>query len=88
MKEKRNPHPGKIPNRRGGHLRQRDLKVSKKSAIAGLRWAKQSESHTDYLHHHPRHHSLRHLGGALRLRVWRSILGRGLGLAVWTQLKG
>ena len=37
----------------------------------------------------PRHHSLRHSGGgwALRLRLQRSLLGRGLGLAVWRQPK-
>ena len=37
MKEKRNPHPGKPPNRPGDQLRRRDLKVAEKSAIAGLR---------------------------------------------------
>ena len=38
----------------------------------------------------PRHHSLRHSGGSwvLRLRLWRSVLGRGLGLAVGRQPEG
>ena len=30
-----------------------DLKVVEKSAQDGLRRTKQSESHTDHLHHHP-----------------------------------
>ena len=57
---------------------------------AGQRRAKQSESHTDHLHHCPRHHSLRCLGRdwALRLRLRRSFLGRGLGLAGWRQPEG
>ena len=52
--------------------------------------AKQSKSCTDHLHHHPRHHSLRYSGWgwALRLRFWRSVLGKGLGLAVWRQPEG
>ena len=51
--------------------RQKDLKFTKKSAAAGLRRAKQSESCTDHLYHHPGHHSLRCLGGVwvLRLRL-------------------
>ena len=53
MKEERNTHPGKPPNSRGDQLRQKDLKVSEKSAAAGLRRAKQSASRTDHLHHHP-----------------------------------
>ena len=42
------------------------------------------------LHHCPGHHSLKLLGGdwALRFRLRRSVLGRGLGLAVWEQPKG
>ena len=54
MKEKRNPHPGKLPKQQGDQLRQRDLKVTKKSTAARLRRAKQNESCTDHLHHHPR----------------------------------
>ena len=75
MKEKRNPPLGKPPDRRKDQLSWRDLKVTEKSAAAGLRREKQSESHTDHLHHYPRHHSLRHLGGgwALRFRLWRSV---------------
>ena len=89
MKEKRNPHPGKPPNQLGDQPRQRDLKVTEKSAAAGLRRAKQSESHT-YLNHWPwtpQPEMLRWVL-ALRLRLWRSGLGRGLGLAVWGEPKG
>ena len=52
--------------------------------------AKQSESHTDHVNHWLRHHSLRHLDGgwALRLRFWRSVPGRGLGLIAWGQPEG
>ena len=87
MKEKRNPHPGKPPNRLGDQPGQRDLKVSEKSAAAVLRRAKQSESRTDNLNHWPRHHSLRCSGRAwvLRLRLWRSGMGSGLVLTVWGQ---
>ena len=90
MKEKKNLHPGKPPNQQGDKLRWRDLKITEKSAAAGLRRAKQSEIHTDHLYHHPRHHSLRCLGGgwALRPRLQRSVPGRGLGLAVWRQPEG
>ena len=44
-------------------------------------------THTDHLYHRPGHHSLRCLGRGwkLRLRLWRSVPGRGLGLAVWGQ---
>ena len=85
VKEKRNPHPGKPPYLQGDQWRWRDLKVSKKSIAAALRRrAEQSESHTDHLHHHPRHLSLRRSGGSwvLRLRLQRSVPGRGLGMAV------
>ena len=54
MKEKRNLHPRKPTNQQGEKPRQRDLKVAKKSTAAGLRRAKQNESCTDHLHHHPR----------------------------------
>ena len=64
--------------------------MAKKSRAAELRRGKQSESCTDHLHHHPGHHSLRCSGGdwALRLRLQRSVLGRGLGLALWRQPEG
>ena len=44
----------------------------------------------DHLHHTTGHHSLRHLGRcwALRLRLWRYVLGRRLGLVLWGQLEG
>lgn len=83
-----NPYPGKPPSQ-GDQLRQRDLKVIEKSSAAGLSWAKQTESHTDHWYHCHRHHSPRCSGDswALRLRIQRSVLGRGLGLAVWRQLE-
>ena len=89
MKEKKNPHPGKPPNSWKDQLSQRDLKVAKKSTTVGLRMAKQSESHIDHLNHQPRHHSLRCLGGGwmLRLRLWRSVPGKGLESVVWRQPK-
>ena len=77
----------------GSHLREgRSAKTERpqgrgESAAAGLRRAKQHESHTDLGTTSPGHHSLRCLGGGwalrtLRLRLWRSVKGRGLGLAV------
>ena len=89
MKEKRNLHHGKPPKSPRDQLGQRDLKVTEKSAAAGLR-TKQSENHTDHLHHSPEHHSLRCLGGgwARRLRLWRSVSGKGLGWPVWGQPEG
>ena len=54
MKEKRNLHPGKPPNQRKDQPSWRDLKVTEKSASAGLRMEKQSESHTDHLNHQHR----------------------------------
>ena len=73
-----------------GQLRQKDLKVTTKRAVAGLRRAKQSEGQTGYLHHHPGHHSRKHLGvdWGLRLRLQRSLPGRGIRLAVWRQPEG
>ena len=67
-----------------------DLKIAEQNAATGLRTAKQSKSHTDHLNHWPGHHSLRRSGGAwvLRLRLWRSVLRRGLGLAMWGQHEG
>ena len=90
MKEKRNPPSEKPPNPPGDQLRQRNLKVSEKSTATGLRRAKECESCKDHLNHRPGHHSLRCLGRgwALRLRLWRSVLGRGLGFAVRGQPEG
>ena len=61
-----------------------------KNAAAGLRKTKQRESHTNHLYHHLGHHGPRHLSGGweLRLRLQRSVPGRGLGLAVWRQAEG
>ena len=74
----------------GDQPRWKDHKVVEKSAAAGLRRAKQSESSTDHLHHCLRHHSLRFSGGgwALRFRLWRSLTRRGLELAVQKQPAG
>ena len=86
--KERNPQPEKPPNWQGDQSRRRNGKVTEKSTAAGLRRAKHSGSYTDYLHHHPRHHSLRGSGGGwvLILRLWRSVLRRRLGLAVWRRL--
>ena len=72
--KKRNRHLGKPPTQQGDQQRWRNLKVTEESIAFGLRRAKQSESHKDHLHHHPRPHSLRcSVGGwALRLRLWRN----------------
>ena len=90
MKEKGDPHPGKPPNQQKDKPSQRDLQDAEKSAAAGLRTEKQNESHTDHLNHWQRHHSLRRSGGgqALRLRLYRSVPGSGLGLVGWRQPKG
>ena len=48
-----NLQPGKPHNQQGDQPSWRDFKDSEKSAAAGLRRAKQSESHTDYQYHHP-----------------------------------
>ena len=78
MKEKRNPHPGKPPNRQKDQLSQRDLQDAKESTAAGLKTEKQSER-TDHLNHWHRHHSLRSSGGGwvLRPRLPRSLPGVG-----------
>ena len=87
---KRNINPRKPPNLKGDYLRHRDPKVTQKSAEAGLRRAKQRERHTDYLHDCPGQQSLRCSGGGweLRVRLWRSVPGRGLGLAVCREPEG
>ena len=61
--------------------------MPEKSTAAGLRTKKQSERCTNHLNHWHRHHSLRCSGGGwvLRLRLWRSFPGSGLGLVVWGQ---
>ena len=90
MKEKGNPHPGKPPNQWKDQPSQRELQETKESAPAGLRTKKQSERCTDHLNYWHRHHRLRCLGGGwvLRLRLWRSVPGSGLGLMVWIQPEG
>ena len=90
MKEKRKPHPGKQPNSWKDSPKWRDLKVANKSPAVGLRTAKHSERGTDCLNHQPGLHNLRCSGGGLmlRLRIQRSVPGRGLGLVVWRQPKG
>ena len=57
----------------------------------GLRMAKERERAAQTIGTTaPRHHRLRCSGGgwALRLRFWRSVLGKGLGLAVWREPEG
>ena len=68
-------------------LRLRDLKTLEKSATAGLRKAKQRESYADHEYHLPGHNSLGHSSREweMRQRLWRSVLERGIGLAVWRQ---
>ena len=86
MKEERNPHLGRAPNWWGDQLGwRRNLKASEKSTGAKLRRAKQRVRHTDNQYHCLGHHRLRHTGRgwALRLKLQRSVLGRGLGWAVW-----
>lgn len=48
------------------------------------------KSHTDNQYHHLVHPSLRHSSRiwALRLGLWGSLPGRGLGLAMWKQPEG
>ena len=53
MKEERNPHSEKSPNRCGDQPRWRDLKVVEKNTAAELRRAKSRESHIDHQHHCP-----------------------------------
>ena len=90
MKEKGNLHPWKPPNQQKHGRSQRELQEAEKSMAAGLRSRKQSERRTDHLNHWHRHHRLRCLvgGWVLRLRLWRSVPGSGLGLVVWSQPKG
>ena len=66
MKEKGNLHPRKPPNQGDDQLRRRDRQDTEKSAAAGLRTEKQSESRTDHLKHWHRHQRLRRSGGAGR----------------------
>ena len=74
----------------GRSARRRDLKVSEKSTAAGLRRAKQREGGIDHQYNIPGQHSLRCVkrGWALKLRLQRSVPGRGLGLAVWRKPEG
>ena len=52
--------------------------VAEECTAAALRSTKHSERCIDHLNYQPRYHSLRHLGEdrVLRLRLWRSVLGR------------
>ena len=62
-----------------------------KSAPAGLRREKQKDSHTDHWYHCPQipqPETSLGWGWALRLRLWRSVPGRELGLAMWRQPEG
>ena len=83
-------HARKPPNPQKDQPSWRGLKVTEKSAAVGLRMEKQNESHTDHLNHWQRHHSMRRsgVGQALRLRLYRSVPGSGLGLVGWRQPKG
>ena len=60
------------------------------STAAKLRMARQRQSCTDYWSYLLGYHRLRHseAGWVLRLRLQRSVSGRGLGLAVWKQPEG
>ena len=90
MKEERNPYPGRPPSLRGDQPRWRNLKASEKSTTAGLRRAKQRESHRDYQYHSPWTPQSKKLrqGWMLRLRLRRSVPRRRLGLTVWRQPEG
>ena len=70
----------------GDQLRWRDLRVTQKSAAAGLKRANQRESYRDHQYHLLGHHNLRCSEGswAVRLRLWRS----GPGMAIWRQPEG
>ena len=69
---------------------QRGLTASETSTAARLRRAKQREICTNHWCHCPRHHSLGcvDMSWVRRLRLWRSVLGIGLGLSVWIQPEG
>ena len=71
-------------------MEQKDQKASEKCAAARLRRAKQRDSCTNHQHHRPGQHRLKCWGRGweLRLRIWKSVLWRGLGLAVWRQPEG
>ena len=81
MKEEMNLHPWRPWFQRG------ELRASEKSAAVKLKRAKQKESHTEHRYHCSR---TPHSGRAwvLRLRLQRSVWGRGLGLAVYKQPEG
>ena len=90
MKKERNPHPGRSPNCKGDQPRWRgNLKALEKSTAAGMRKAKQRAIQTIGTTA-PGHQRLRSLGGgwALRLSLQKSVLGKGLGMAVWRQTEG
>ena len=89
MKEKGNPNPWKPPNIWNNQWSWRDLQDAEESKEAGLRTKNQNERSTDHLNHWCRHHRLRSSGGkgSLRPRLWRSVSGSRLALAVWRQPK-
>ena len=89
MKKERTPYHGKPPNLWGDQPRWCDLRALEKSTETGLVRAKQRATQTISTTI-PGHHSLTCLEGgwALRLGLWRSVPGKGLGLAVWRQPEG
>ena len=89
MKEKRNPHSGKPPNQWGDQPRWTDLKVTEKSAAAGMRRAKQSKSNTDHCTTAwtPQPEKLGQRLGT-ETQALEITSRRGLGLAVWRQPEG
>lgn len=82
MKEERNMHNGKPPDWQEDQPGWGSLKVLEKNTAACLRRAKQRESHADDQYHCPVKQP-ETLGKGLRLRLWRSVLGRELGFAEW-----
>ena len=91
VKEERNPLPRRLPNWQRDQPGWRgSLNASENISAAVQMRTKERKSHTDHQYQRSRHHSLGHLSGcwALRLRQWRSVLRRGLGLAVWRQPEG
>ena len=89
VKEEKNPHPGKPPNKWGDQLRLRGNKALEKITTSGLGRAKERQSHAEYWYHLLGHYSLRcsEWCWALILSLQRSVLGRGLVLAGWKQIE-
>lgn len=73
----------------GSARMEEEPQASKKRAAAGHRRAKLREPHKSSVPP-PGHHHLTHPGGGwvLRLRLWRSVPCRGLGLTVWREPEG